>query len=86
MNRVGEIDCVFDDKFGGLIFVEVKKVSRHRFSYPPVTFSKMKRFMDTASMLWHLKYQNHFDWFRLDVALIDKLGTIDMIKNVSQMM
>ena len=80
--RAGEIDLILEGP-EGLIFVEVKKGPDHARAAGHLTARQIGRVCASAEDYTGQFPQYAFAALRIDAALVDDLGRIDLLENIS---
>lgn len=80
--RSGEIDLIMR-KDGGVIFVEVKKSKTHEQAARAVTPQQLARIYACASEFLAHEPDGQDTPSRVDVALVDSMGKVECLENVS---
>ncbi len=78
----GEIDLVAQDG-DGVIFIEVKKSKTHGRAAQRVTARQMQRIYGASAEFLETMPKGQLTEMRIDVALVDAVGRVDVIENVS---
>ena len=78
----GEIDIIVKDG-DGVIFVEVKKSRSHARAALRVTAQQMERIFGAGAEFVAGLPKGQLTDVRLDVALVDDMGRVDVIENAS---
>lgn len=78
----GEIDLIFGDE-DGLVFVEVKKARDHAAALARVTPRQIGRIARSAEAYVAAMPRGSLTEFRIDLALVDAAGRIEMVENVT---
>jgi len=78
----GEIDLIAQDG-DGVIFIEVKKSRSHARAAQRVTLRQLERIYGAGSEFLATQPKGQLTNVRVDVALVDETGRIDIIENVS---
>lgn len=79
----GEIDLVMDDTDGGLVFVEVKKARSLVQAATRLSMAQLRRIQKTALEYLAAAGLGQSTEMRFDLALVDELGRIEVIENVT---
>jgi len=78
----GEIDLVAQDG-DGVIFIEVKKSKTHARAAARLTHRQMERIYGAGSEFLATQPKGQLTDVRIDVALVDDMGRVDVIENAS---
>ncbi len=78
----GEIDVIVQDG-DGVVFIEVKKSKTHGGAALRVTPKQLQRIYTTGAEFLETMPKGQLTDVRVDVALIDEVGRVDVIENVS---
>lgn len=77
----GEIDLIVTEPDGTTVFIEVKYARTHALAAERVTPAKIRRIQTTATEYLAGRH-GHLDVdMRFDLALVDHMGRIDVIRN-----
>jgi putative endonuclease len=76
----GEIDLVAQDG-DGVIFIEVKKSRSHARAAARLTHRQMERIYGAGSEFLATQPKGQLTDVRIDVALVDDMGRVEVIKN-----
>ncbi|WP_415919183.1 YraN family protein [Tateyamaria sp. SN6-1] len=77
----GEIDIVLEDADGLVIFVEVKKSKSFDQALSHLTHAQARRLFATAELYLEMLPQGPFTPSRVDVALVDAVGQVQIMEN-----
>ena len=80
----GEIDLVAQDG-DGVIFIEVKKSRSHTRAASHLTARQLDRIYQTGAEFLATQPKGQLTDIRIDVALVDDMGRVDIIENVSML-
>lgn len=80
--RSGEIDLIFRES-DGIVFVEVKKSATHDGAAERLSRSQMRRIFSAAEEYAGTLPNGLLTPMRLDAALVDNAGQVEIIKNIS---
>ena len=80
--RAGEIDLIFE-KHGAYVFVEVKSSKTHARAAESLSARQFTRICDSATDYIAQTPRGFLTDMRIDVALVDERGHIDILENAS---
>ena len=76
----GEIDVIAQDG-EGVVFVEVKKSKTHTKAAQRITHQQMQRIYSTGAEFLETMPKGQLTDVRIDVALVDEVGRVNVIEN-----
>lgn len=78
----GELDLILKDR-GKTIFVEVKKSKTHALAAEKVSVRQLQNIQRAAQEYLGLQCDNCDQDMRIDVALVDSIGAVEILENVT---
>ncbi|MBT8423874.1 MAG: hypothetical protein HKN98_00925 [Silicimonas sp.] len=80
--RSGEVDLILRGR-DGLVFVEVKKAETHSAAAERLTPAQIGRIMSAAAEYAEIAAPGSLTPIRIDAALVDGQGRIEVLRNIS---